>query len=139
MTATVDSTSVNRDDLVRVAVATVLGVLGIYVAVVAAEALLHGSVSRPGDAVLVPLLGLHALVVGVWCGLRDMSENSTVVVSTSYVVALVALMPVAEFVEPVGALTDPNLPLLAVLFVMVLGVVQGLSYVGYRVGGALAD
>ncbi|MFC6951275.1 hypothetical protein [Halorubellus litoreus] len=139
MTATVDSTSVNRDDLVRVAVATVLGVLGIYVAVVAADALLHGSVSRPGDAVLVPLLGLHALVVGIWCGLRDMSENSTVVVSTSYVVALVALMPVAEFVEPVGALTDPNLPLLAVLFVMVLGVVQGLSYVGYRVGGALAD
>jgi hypothetical protein len=139
MNATAASGVTQREDLFRLAVATVLGVVGIFVVVVASESLLSGSVSRPSDTLLFPLLGLYALGLGAWCGVEDRSDTSTVVVSGSYLVGLFALIPVAELIEPVGALTDPNIPLLAVLFVMILGIVQAISYAGYLLGGRLSD
>ena len=139
MNATASSGFAERDDRLCVATATVLGVVGIYVAVVAGEALVSGSLSRPGETPLLALLGAYALLLGAWCGVAGRSDRSTVVVSGSYVVGLLAVLPLAEYIEPVGALTDPNGPLLAILFVMTLGVAQALSYVGYLLGGTLAD
>ncbi|NHN42645.1 hypothetical protein G9C85_13540 [Halorubellus sp. JP-L1] len=139
MNAVADFDGARRDDLFRVAVATSLGVVGLYVAVVATGALLHGSVSRPSGDVVLVLFGLYAFLLGAWCGVRGLSDAGTVVVSGSYIVGILVVLPVAEYVEPNGSLDDPNLPLLAVLLVMVLGVVQAISYVGYLVGGVLAD
>ena len=132
------SGSADTTGFARLAIVTIGGVLGIFAVIIAGRTAIQGTVTRPGD-LGTAVLCVYALALGGWCGWSGRTSNSTVVVSVSVVFALGILAVVFAFVEGFGAPHGTNWRFLALLLVMLLGVVQAVSLVGYWIGKALPN
>lgn len=139
MMDTIHFDSFDTKALARLGIVTIGGVLGIYVAILAGQTAIQGVLTRPDDDLLFPVLGAYAFALGGWCGWSGRTSNSTVLVSLGFVIAYVLLVAVLRFVNPAGYAPDSGLRFLALFLVMLLGVVQAVSLVGYWIGKALPN